>query len=1157
MVMKQNVMGKNLTQTIRNSITRYVAIVLIIALGAAMFVGLRTTKSDMVATGQKYMDDQRMFDLRLLSTYGWDPDQVDAVKTMAGVEEAEGVITMDVIASREDGREGVYKLYAIPQTLDQVRLLGGRLPQAANECLADGSNVGDAVLGSTYTISEGNEADTLDSLTQRTFTVVGYISTPLFMDMNRGTTTLGNGTVTTYLYLPLEAFDVDYYTEIHVTLEGSHTVYTDAYDRAMEDLADALEPQLKPLAQNRYDRLYAEAQEALDEGLAEYEEGVAEFMDGRQEAMDGLTEALKQLDDGQTELDANRQLLLDGQTQLEDAQKLLDENSLTLAQSRQELAQAKADAYRQIAQVSAELTANYRQVNDGLRQVESGLTQINDGLVQINDGISQLESGLQTLEITVNVVKSLVNVMDVTIDAAQSALDRLKENPEADPEQIAQAEARLQEARDKKAEYEAQLAELEANQQEYTAMLAELYAQKETLESQKAELVATRETLNAALAQIEDGFLELENSQKQADQQFADAEAQLADGQAQLEQGQKELDVNRAELEAGLEALEVAQKELDAGREEYNTQRHEILRELADAQAKLDDAKAELDDGRRQLADMKEPQLYLLDRNTNVGYISVNSNSDIVAGVSRVFPAFFLLIAALVCITTMTRMVAEERTQIGTLKALGYGNGAIIGKYLAYAGSAAVLGSGLGVAVGSVVFPMILWEAYGIILNLTPVLELRLDWGLCAAVVVIYTAVTLAVTWYCCRMELREVPAELIRPKAPTSGRKILLEYLPFWKHISFLNKVTLRNIFRYRQRLLMMMVGIGGCTALLVTGFGVKDSITDIVNIQYEEVTRYDMEVRFSDGQTPEQQVSFTRELEDSVDDILFVYQSSVTAQFRDITNEIVMICADSTIADYIDFHTGDTQLTAPGPGEALLCVGTAERMGVSVGDTLTLRDSQMQELTVTITGIYDNHVYNYVIVSPETLAQQWDTVPLAQMAYLKVGQDQDPHYAGTKVSGCEGVLSVSINEDIAALVGDMLGAMDLIVVVVVVCAGLLGITVCYNLTNININERIREIATIKVLGFNAGESAAYVFKENLILTAMGALCGLAGGNALLAFVMSQIKVDMVWFQARVLPESYLWSVVLTFASAVIVDCILYFKLDKINMAEALKSVE
>lgn len=1156
--MGKNIMFKNLLQSIRRSMGRYIAITAIIALGASMFVGLRGTKSAMVATGQKYMDEQNMFDLRLLSTYGWTESDVETIRQIEGVTAAEGTVTLDAIMSVGDAeREGVYKLYAIPETVNKVYLLGGRMPEKPDECLMDGAHVSDDVLGTVITVSPQNKADTLDSLQSLTFTVVGYVSTPLYMDINRGSTTLGNGSVAGYLYLPSDSFAVDYFSEIDITVAGNHAIYTKEYDTAMDDMGDYLEPLLLPLAQARYEQVRLEAEEALADGLLEYEDGLQGYADGKRQVDEVLEDALIELQNAAEEIEANRKLLEDGQAQLEAGQKTLESNTALLSRSRQTLAESKAEVYAQLSEASTQLLENYKPVAEGLRQAESGLSQLDSGLTQLDLGITQLQNGISQLDLTISIMNTMLDVLDVSIETAQQALNRAENEGILDEGTIQRLKDQLQSLSSSRDGYVAQRQQLQNSRAEYASQLSDLQSQRSALQAQRDEVAAQKAMLDAAMDEINAGLLELEKSQKEADNQFAIAEAELAAGEAQLDAAQITLNERLREIEKGLAALQEAEEELAEGWQQYREGAAEASRELSDAQIQLCKALVELREARNLIDGFKDPQVYILARTTNMGYLSLNSNSDIVAGVSAVFPAFFLLVAALVCIITMTRMVEEERTQIGTLKALGYGNTAIIGKYLAYAGSAAVLGCGLGVVAGSIIFPMILWKVYGIIMNLTPNIVLLFDWALCIPVVLSYTALSLLVTWYCCRMVLREVPAELIRPKPPTSGKKIFLEYLPFWDHIKFLNKVMLRNIFRYRQRLMMMLLGIGGCTALLVTGFGVRDSIVDIVGIQFDTVTLFDMEVRFNNSMELWDQEDFREEISRYVDKIGFAYQSSMELEHDDAVKDVTMIVADESISTFFDFHDGSAPQEMPGPGEAMLSVGIAERMDIERGDTILLRSADMELLEVTVSGIFDNHVYNYAIIAPETVEAQWGTVPKNQIAYITVRDDQDVHYAGTRVSRYGGVMNVTISQDLAEQVGSMLEAMNLVVVTVVICAGMLAVIVLYNLTNINITERIREIATLKVLGFNAVESAAYVFKENLLLSGMGAFLGLFGGQLLLIFVMSQIQVDMVWFETRVLPMSFIWSIVLTMLSACVVDFLLYFKLDKINMAEALKSVE
>ena len=1158
MVMKRNVTAKNLFRTIKDSFARYLAIVMIIALGAAMFVGLLSTKTDMVATGQKFLDEQNMFDLRLISTYGWTQTEVDAVRQMAGITGAEGQISMDAIMYYGEDEEGsVYQLHSIPNEINRVYLLGGRMPQKPNECLLDGFHVGDEVLGTQITVADTNSDSALENLACHTYTVVGYVSTPLYMDMSRGNTSLGSGSVAGYLYLMPEAFAMDVFTEIAVTMAGDHKIYSDEFSRALEQMAEELKPHVTILADERFASLKSDAEREYADGLKEYEDGLADFEEGRQTALKELADALKTLEDAQKEIDDNRKTVLEGYAQLEEGQALLDEQAAVLLASRQELTAAKVVAYQQLADAYGELTekstqvsTGLAQVKDGIRQIDQGVIQIDEGIAQIEDGLEQIEEGLSQLEIVISLQQAQVTMLESTLASMENSLFPVESMINALKEQLATAQAELD-------GYLAQQAEALAMQEEYSAMLPQLKTQRETLVTQRAELVQTQAELEDAQKQIDDGMLQLQNAQAQLNIQFSSAEAQIEAGQLQLDAAQAELDANRKTLDAATEELDAAQAELDAGREEYETGRAEVEAELAEAEAELKDAAEKLAEARQTIDDMAAAELFILDRNTNTGYVALDNNSDIVAGVSRVFPAFFLLVAALVCITTMTRMVEEERTQIGTMKALGYSNWRIISKYIFYAGSAAIAGCGLGTLLGSVVFPVILWDVYKIILNITPNIVLKIDWPLCLAVVLAYTVVMLLVTWYCCRRVLREVPAELIRGKAPTAGKKIVLEYLPFWKRLSFLNKVMLRNVFRYRQRMLMMIVGVGGCTALLLTGFGLRDSLVNIVTDQFEKVTVYDLSVYFSDAQDLEQQITFTEALDYQAEETLFYYQTSVEIEYAGNNREIFMMVADEGVQEFIYFNDYNGSLGMPGVNEVFLSAGMAENFGIRAGDQILLRDSNMRTLHVTVSGIYHNMVSNYVILTPETYASQLGAVPGCQMAFVNVPEYLDVHEVAAAIGNMEHVMNVMICRDTAEQVTSMLKALDLVVLTVVVCAGALAVIVLYNLTNINITERIREIATIKVLGFHSMESAMYVFKENLLLSCMSVAVGLLMGKYLLAFVVSQVKVDIVFFEPQIGLLSCILAVILTILSALIVDFMLYFKLEKVNMAEALKSVE
>ena len=1154
MVMKKNAMRKNLLQSILKSFGRYVAIVAIIALGASMFVGLLMTKSDMVATGQKYMDEQNMYDLRLVSTYGWGEEQLAAVSKLEQVVDAEGVIYVDAIASASDGQDdSVYRLYRIPERVNKLSLRGGRMPERGDECVIDGYHMTDDILGTQVQISSGNEETTLETLVYRTYTIVGYVASPLYMDMNRGTTAIGSGSLTNCLYLHPDGLDTDVYSEINITIPGDYDVYSKEYNDAMKAAVDQLEPITEELGQQRYQQLRDDAFEAYREGRQEYLDGLNEYKKAKSEVMDELHDAHQELLDAEQEIADNEKKIEDGQKQLVRGWAQLEAGKDELEAGRAEYEKIKksvdaaaVEAYEELIRQRDDLNGRIADIDAQIAAIDAQLSQFgneeSDAVRALNEEIASLNGSIQAT--------------NEAIAGAERALEEMKTYPGVTDQMIDTAQSGINELYAQRADYENQRDELIRQRDELLASEEKspeeqaLLAQREQLMSDRAYNVTLLDGVQLALDNYDDALGAVMA-------ELRAAEAEIKAGEVELEKARNQLDNAYLQLQEGRKQLEEGKIELADGWIEYEDGMAEAEKEFAEAEEELAEGKQELDDGLIQITEMADIDVFVLDRNSNIGYGSLDSASDIVQGVSRVFPAFFLLVAALVCITTMTRMIDEERTQIGTLKALGYSNGAIISKYLIYAGSGAIVGCGLGVFVGSMAFPTILWQAYKIMLYITDGIVLKFNLVLCAAVVSAYTAVMLFVTWYCCRKALQEVPAELIRPKAPDAGKKILMERLPFWNRISFLNKVTIRNIFRYRQRLAMMMVGIGGCTALLLTGFGLRDSIVNVVDYQFEEVTTYDLQVYFTGNRSEGDRYKFEGELRGLAENVMFYHQESIEVETEDQTKEIYLMAGDHRIQEFIDFHKGEEKLSMPRVNEVMLSVGVCEALDIHVGDRVTLRNADMERLELTVSGIYDNHVYNYAIVLPETIEAQWGYAPDIQMALVKTAEGQDTYSLSAVITDLDGVMNVAVSEDLADMVGSMMDALDLVVWVIVFCAGLLAAIVLYNLTNININERIREIATIKVLGFNASETAAYVFKENLSLSAIGSIVGLGLGYLLLLFVMDQIKIDMVWFKAMITPVSYVWSIALTMLSACAVDFIFYFKLDKINMAEALKSVE
>lgn len=695
--------------------------------------------------------------------------------------------------------------------------------------------------------------------------------------------------------------------------------------------------------------------------------------------------------------------------------------------------------------------------------------------------------------------------------------------------------------------------------EEYDAYINQKQDAWETLaEDLAAERYQT--VRSEAETKLLDGKKQLAEKKEETKSQLDDAKIQLDDAKSQIEDGEKQLANAKKQLEESKTQIAEKEAELSNAKKQYEDGKKEYEDGLSTYNKEIEKAEKKISDGEKTLQELKEPDTYVLGRDTNVGYVCFESDSGIVDGVADVFPIFFFLVAALVCVTTMNRMVEEQRTQIGVLKALGYSEHTIMAKYMFYSGSAALTGCVAGFALGTVMFPKVIWYAYGMLYKMESLVYV-FDWKLAVISVTVSLICSVGTTFVSVRRELTEVAAELMRPKTPKAGKRVFLEYLPFiWKRLKFLQKVSMRNIFRYKKRFFMMVVGISGCSALLVTGFGVRDSVTGIITQQYTQIQTYDIGITYSSSVAQKQKDELENKEKDGVKNFVFVAEKSMDLVGEEKTKSVSLIMADpdSDITPFINLHTEKKEPIAfPQKGETVISAKVADELGIKTGDTVTLQDSDMKTLKVTVSGVCENFVYNYVYLSADTYAEQMKAEPEYKTAFVSVSEGTDAHLLGTALMAMADVAAVNISQDDMERFSSMMSSMDLIVAVIILCAAGLAFIVLYNLTNINITERVREIATIEVLGFYENETAAYVFRENTILTFLGALVGLVLGVFLHRFVMSQIVVDMVSFDVHVKQISFLYSLVLTMVFTWFVDRLMRKKIDAISMTESLKSVD
>lgn len=811
--------------------------------------------------------------------------------------------------------------------------------------------------------------------------------------------------------------------------------------------------------------------------------------------------------------------------------------------AQDELDEKKEELEEKRAEAEAELESAKQQLTDGETEISDGKNQIASAKTELSAKASELQSGKDALSSKAAELESASQ----QISGQESALAAKKAEYEqglnaylAAKQQVTDQRNSLETAKAQLTEntpgYEEMLAQIEAGLTEVAGAEAELNAKNAELEAAAGQLSSAESQLAAAKQQIEDG----KNALAAAEAELMDGENQLAAAKEQIEEKEDQLEAAETELADGLLQYQENQSEFDEQMQDADDQ-------IADAQSKIDE--------------IEKPETYVLDRNTNVGYVCLKNDSGVVKGIANVFPVFFFLVAALICMTTMNRMVEEQRTQIGVLKALGFSEGKIMGKYLFYSGSAAISGTLIGYVLGIHFFPLVIITAYGIVYKMGGIYYVSdLPLALVSLTVAVFCSV--GTTWLSCHKELKEVAADLMRPKAPKAGKRVFLEHVPFiWKRLKFLQKVSVRNIVRYKKRFFMMVIGISGCTALLVMGFGVRDSVVAVADQQYEEIQLYDIGVTLKAGKMPGEAdlKSLDSALEKENAAGMYAMEKTIDLVTDKGTKSIHMVAVENPdeVGDFISLHTKKQEPIAyPKEGEAVLSKKVAETYAVKKGDTILLRDSDNNEMHLKVTGICENHIYNYVYIAPESYEKQIGDVVFKNV-YVRLPDASDIHEVSAALMKADGVTAVTVNSDMLSRISQMMSCMNYIVIIIIICAGALAFIVLYNLNNINITERVREIATIKVLGFYPKETASYVFRENMVLTAIGCGLGLILGKWFHRFVMGEIQIDMVSFNVQINAVSYLFSVLLTMGFAWIVNCMMTGKLERINMAESLKSID
>ncbi|WP_187986174.1 FtsX-like permease family protein [Listeria marthii] len=1136
--MKRSALWKDIYREIWRSKSRFISIFMLIMLGVAFFSGLKATGPDMLLTANNYFNKYDLANFNVQSTYGIDQTDKQALEKVDGVKRVELGYTADTLMQDKNIVTKLYSMKADNQ-LNKYKVVTGRLPEKSGEIALDNNKLihenvqlGDKV---TFVKNDGNKLT--GTLKDSTFKVVGFVQSPAYIQKSeRGASTVGKGKTEAFGVIPEQDFALPEYTIANLTFTNlaSEKAFSDAYISNEEKDKDSIETALKNQPEKRLEKIKATEQKKLNDATKEINQGKAELKTNEAK----LADAKAQLDAGFSEYEAAKKSY--------DAK--ISQGEAEIRNGEAELASAKKQldaAQPQISQGEAAISQAEVELKEGQDAWEDANDLLNTTNGYLRNTKATLENALKQPDLT-NIEldrASLLNTFDsVATDLGLSAkeqttykatMNQLLNDYENGAISDSEIRAGLNEA----------LAQVTDAQKEYQAARATLDKEKQTLEQGQKALTAKTQELQAAKDTYEAGLAKYQAGTKK----LATAKAQLAAGK-----------------ETGGVELQNALAKLNAGKAAYEKNLALFTTEKQKAEPKLASAEKEVKIGQEKLDTLELPKYYVLDRNDNPGYSEYKENADRLTSLSTAFPIFFFLIAALVCLTTMTRMVEEQRTQIGTLKAFGYSNGSIILKYLVYGSIASVIGSVLGILIGFQFFPNIIFNAYKSMYEMPPV-DIGFYWSYSLLSLFVALFCTTFTAYVACRAELRANAATLMRPKAPKIGKRIFLERIQFiWKRMNFTSKVTARNLFRYKQRMLMTVLGVAGCTALILTGFGLRNSISDIAKMQYGQIMKYDAAVYQDMSAPPTAKETFDELMDDSnIKSKLAMSQTNLDTVKAGQSAQATSIIVPKNLNELPNYivlrdrasHTTE-KLTDDG---AIITEKLAKLFDVKPGDTITVKNADNDKFQIKVSAITENYALHYIYMTPTYYQQIFKEKPVynLDLLMLKDTSEKVESDFAEKLTDSKSVLNVTFSNNVSSMLTDTLDSLNIVIVVLITSAALLAFVVLYNLTNINVSERIRELSTIKVLGFYPKEVTMYVYRENIILTLMGIVAGFVLGFFLHRFIITTAEVDQMMFSPAISWTSYLFSGILTLVFATVVMVVMHIKLKRIDMIEALKSVE
>lgn len=1085
---------KDGVREIKYSYKRFISILLIVLLGVGFFAGLRSASPDMKHTLDVYFDDLNVMDVEVLSTLGLTDDDITAIQNVEGVSKVEGTFQTDATVSFDE-EQVVVKLENIPDNINKLELVEGRMPENENECIVEpafltgtGHSIGDTISIEVEDI-KNDEGENKKVLKQTKVQIVGTAKSPLYISNERGSTKLGSGKINYYMYVPKENINVNMYTNIYITVAGAKELNTT--DNKYKDTVEVVTNNLENISEERQEARYNELYETANNKIKDAEE---ELNDQKEKAEKELKDAEKELEDGKEELEKGK--------------KELDEN-------RSKANNSFAEAERQIEEAEEELNNQEKNFETSKKKANNQIGEYKEQLSTLKQTQTQLNNVEQNLKIAQNTKQQL-----------EKSLETASEEKEKIQAQLSQINTQIQKL-------------------QITINVIETELQKQGVTN-----------ISSTIKQIEEGISE-------AEEQLSNGEKQINEAKKQLEDSKKELNNKKNstyyELNQAEQEIKDSEKKIKDGKKELEDARKEFDEEIEEAENKLLDAKEEL-------KKIERPEWYVLDRESNVGYASYVQDTDRVASLADVFPIVFFLVAALISLTSMSRMVEEQRVEIGTLKALGYNKEQIARKYLVYASVATVLGGITGLFIGFNFLPKIVADMYAMVYDVPKViLQFNFDIALLGMAAAIIS--TVGATLYTCIKELIHNPATLMRPKSPKAGKRVILEKITIiWKHLGFTSKVTARNLFRYKKRFMMTIIGVCGCTSLIIAGFGLRDAIANMIPNQFGEIDKYNVSISLKEEKSGDDLAKVKENISknEEITNTIGANVQSVKIIKDDNNQSIQLIVPEDTskLSDFIELRNRkkpEEKYSLDDTG-VIISEKLSQLLNIKEGDEIELENSDGDRRNVKVSKITENYIMHYIYMSPQLYNTVFDDKIESNMIYAittDLTESQEDNLGERLLQDTDNISGVSFTSASEDMFTTVMENMDMVVWILIIAAGLLALVVLYNLLNANISERIRELATIKVLGFYDKEVYSYIGRETIILTIIGILVGLIGGNVLTMYVLKTCELDITMFDPNIEILSYVWGILITVFFAIIVNIITYFSLKKIDMIESLKSVE